>query len=395
MSLGLDQSPLTLPDNAKPTHKSAGLAFLISLIVPGAGQMYCGKVSRGLLTLGFFVVGMVLSVVGFSMEQNSGSEQIAGIGVMVALVLYVFSFLDAYYSAREINGGTEWLMDANNPRVAVTLNLLTNGFGYWYLGERNKGWIAFIVLGVVMRGLSRAMGNSPWSIFLLLIPAAMALDAYRIARRQIEERRAAPPPASSGASIAETRLPAAIPIGLACILPLGFLTLAGLGLTMPSFEPLDQSGAVTNQQSDPRSYENPKYGVRFVVPATWELDMSDNAFMIEATTLDGACQVALMGQASLPVRGLGSEVEALSQEIVEKNKNFHRVGERPLALGNIAEGREVQFVASIGEQDVIQRYLVARKKMALYVLITTMAATVQPQCEEDAARIREDVRIEK
>jgi len=196
MSLGLDQSPLTLPDNAKPAPKSAGFAFLISLVVPGAGQTYCGKSGRGVLTLLAFAGGVVLSVVGFSVETSSGSDQIAGIGVMVAFVLYVFSFLDAYYVAREINAGTDWLVDPNNPRVATTLNLLTNGFGYWYLGKRNKGWIAFLVLGILMRGLSRAMGDSPWTTLLLLIPLAMALDAYRIAHRQIEEQRAASPPAA-------------------------------------------------------------------------------------------------------------------------------------------------------------------------------------------------------
>jgi hypothetical protein len=393
VSLGLDQSPLALPDNARPTHKSAGLAFLVSLIVPGAGQMYCGKTARGVLTLVFFLGGVALSIAAFSAEQASASEEIAGIGVMVALVLYVFSFLDAYYLAREINAGTEWLVDPNNPRVAVTLNLLTNGFGYWYLGERNKGWTAFIVLGILMRALSRALGDSPWSVLLLLIPSAMALDAYRIAHRQIEERRAAPPPAPSGAPAPETRLPAAIPVALACILPLGFLALAALGLAMPSFEPIDQSRAVTNQQSDPKSYENPKYGVRFVVPTTWELDQSDKAFLVKAETLDGACQVALMGQGSLPVRSVGSEMEALSQELLQKNGNYHRTGERPIALGNITEGREVQFVAIVEEQGVIQRYLVARKNMALYVLITTMASAYQPKCEKDVEGIRQNVRI--
>jgi hypothetical protein len=42
-------------------HKSAGLAFLLSLIVPGAGQLYCGKSFRGGLTLGFSFLGLVLA----------------------------------------------------------------------------------------------------------------------------------------------------------------------------------------------------------------------------------------------------------------------------------------------------------------------------------------------
>jgi len=164
---------------------------------------------------------------------------------------------------------------------------------------------------------------------------------------------------------------------------------------MPSFEPIDQSRAVTHERSDVKHYENPKYGVHFVVPATWNLDLSDKGTLVKATRLEGACEVELMGQSSLPLRSLGYEVEALSREILDKNENFRRVGERPVALGNIKEGHEIQFVAAVEEQEVLQRYLVARKNMAVYILVTTMASTFQPGCEKDAEGIRENVRIEK
>ena len=76
-----------------------------------------------------------------------------------------------------------------------------------YLGERTKGWIAFIVLGLFRRAVSRAVGDSPWSLLLLSIPCAMALDAYRIARRQLAELREVTPVASGiGLSIRGTRL---------------------------------------------------------------------------------------------------------------------------------------------------------------------------------------------
>ena len=154
--------------------------------------MYFGKVARGGVTLAFFALSVVLAVVGFSVP-DSMNQEILGVAMLAILVLYIFSFLDAYYVAREINAGTDPLVDANNPRVAATLNLLTNGFGYWYLGERTKGWIAFVVLGLVMRGVALAIGNSSWSLLLLLIPCAMSLDAYRIARKQLAEARAETP----------------------------------------------------------------------------------------------------------------------------------------------------------------------------------------------------------
>jgi TM2 domain-containing membrane protein YozV len=67
VSLGLDQSPLALLENATPAHKSAGLAFLLSLIVPGAGQMYCGKTGRGGFTLALFVAAIGLTTLGFGL----------------------------------------------------------------------------------------------------------------------------------------------------------------------------------------------------------------------------------------------------------------------------------------------------------------------------------------
>lgn len=394
MSLGLDQSPLALTENVTPAHKSAGLAFFLSLIVPGAGQMYCGKTGRGGITLALFVAAIGLMTVGFGLGEASVSNEITGIAMVMALVLYVFSFLDAYYVAREINAGTDWLVDANNPRVAVTLNLLTNGFGYWYLGEPTKGWITFIVLGLILRGLAQALGNSPWSLLLAVVPCTTALDAYRIARKQIEEARQAAPAAATPPPAVETRLPATIPVALACVLALGLIGLAALGLVMPNFNPVDQSRSVTNQESNPKSYENPNYGVRFLAPANWEFQ-SDKQFLVKAETLGGACQVALLGQGSFPVRSLDTELDALSRDLLQNNPNFHGTGKRPAALGNLGEGREAAFVAQVGNQQVIQSYLVARKSMAAYVLITTMASTFTPKCEKDAAWIRENVHIGK
>jgi TM2 domain-containing membrane protein YozV len=394
VSLGLDQSPLALPENATPAHKSAGLAFVLSLIVPGAGQMYCGKTGRGGFTLALFVAAIGLTTLGFGLGEASVPNEITGIAMVAALVLYVFSFLDAYYVAREINAGTDSLVDANNPRVAVTLNLLTNGFGYWYLGEPTKGWMTFIVLGLTVRGLAYALGNSPWSLLLAVVPCTTALDAYRIARKQIEEGRQASPPAATTASAVETRLPAAIPVALACLLALGLIVLAALGLLMPNFNPIDQSRSVTDQQSNPKSYENRTYGVRFLAPANWELQ-SDKQFLVKTETLGGACQVALLGQGSLPFGSVDTEVEALSRDLLQKNPNFHATGKRAAALGNLGDGREAAFAAQVGNQQVMQSYLVARKSMATYVLITTLASMFAPKCEKDTEWIRENVHIGK
>lgn len=48
---------------AKPSAPSPGVAAVLSLIVPGAGQMYAGRVGGGIVWLLFVVVGYVLFVV--------------------------------------------------------------------------------------------------------------------------------------------------------------------------------------------------------------------------------------------------------------------------------------------------------------------------------------------
>jgi hypothetical protein len=393
MSLGLDQSSLSSAVEGPPRHKSAGLAFLLSLFVPGTGQMYCGKFVRGGVTLAFFALSAVLTEVGFSVPDSMG-EEILGAAMFALLVLYVFSFLDAYYVAREISAGIDALVDVNNPRVATTLNLLTNGFGYWYLGERNKGWTAFIVLGLVMRGLSRAMGNSPWSLLLLLIPCAMGLDAYRIARKQLAEVRAGTPPSVSIAlPIRETRLPAVVPVAFALVLVLTLAGLMGIGLAVPRLDRIDQSRAVLDQDSDPKRYENPTYGVRLLVPVTWEIYPSDKESLVTVRKGQG-CQAMLIAEGESPFQSLTAVRETLTRDLLQKNANFRKVADRAENLGNL-NGVETEFVANFNGHEVIQRYLIARRRLLIYGLVTTMASSLQEECEPDAKWIRENILIEE
>ncbi|MFY9559615.1 MAG: hypothetical protein WAQ52_05210 [Terriglobales bacterium] len=394
VSLGLDKPSLTSAAEVPPNHKSAGLAFLLSLLVPGAGQMYCGKVARGGVTLAFFALSVVLTVVGFSVP-DSMSQDILGVAMLAILVLYVFSFLDAYYVAREINAGTDALVDANNPRVATTLNLLTNGFGYWYLGERNKGWIAFIVLGLVMRGVSQAMGSSSWSLFLLLIPCAMALDAYRIARKQLSEASGQTlSSVSLEPSIRDTRLPAAVPVAFAVVLVLALAGVIGIGLAVPPLDRIDQSRAVIDQGANPKRYENPTYGVRMLAPTNWEIYSSDKGYLLATARKGQGCQVMLIIQGESPFHSLTAVRDTLSRELLQKNTNFRKIADRHERLGNLS-GEEAEFVVMSNGNEVLQRYLMARRGLVIYGLITTMASSLREECEPDAKWIRENIFIQK
>ncbi len=225
MSLGLrDDAPGLSPVQEKK-NKSAGLAFAVSLLVPGTGQLYVGKRTRGLVTLAFFVIGMFL-VLG----TPTGSPM-WDIGFSLAFVLYMFGFLDAYFSAAEVNAGIDEQIDVQNPRVAVALNFVTAGLGYFYLGERTKGLVLFVTFRVLGGVIQAALAKVP-VLGPLVLPVAqviMAADAYRIAKRQTKEslspeefERYEKPPDCS-------RLPALVPMGLAALMAAGFVLLAVVG----------------------------------------------------------------------------------------------------------------------------------------------------------------------
>ena len=219
MSLGLNDDVAIGALAPEPRHKSAGLAFALSLLVPGVGQLYCGKTASGGMTLGFWLLGLVLCFARVS-------QDLTGLGFALMLVLWVFSFLDAYFTAVEINQGQDDLIEGQNPRVAVTLNVLTAGFGYFYLGERTKGITLFVLAQVARLAMPRLMP----AVFLIQLLAAA--DAYRIAHRQVKESLAAQTAQPAMNATPASRLPVQVPVVLACLVVAGSLALVMIGLTL-------------------------------------------------------------------------------------------------------------------------------------------------------------------
>jgi TM2 domain-containing membrane protein YozV len=89
------------------TEKNAGTAFIMSLVVPGSGQMYSGKVGRG---LAIFLTVPILAATGTTLmntnTRGSGGETLKYVGgglVITALVIHVAQLIDAPLCAREVN----------------------------------------------------------------------------------------------------------------------------------------------------------------------------------------------------------------------------------------------------------------------------------------------------
>jgi hypothetical protein len=260
VSLGLN---LNQPIGAlvpEPRHKSAGRAFALSLLLPGLGQFYCGKNGRGAMALVFWLLGVT-----FCFARPSTA--VVGEALVVMMVLWIFSFLDAYFTALEINKGQDDLVDEQNPRVAVTLNLLTAGFGYFYLGEQVKGLFLFVAIQVARFALpTRGFWGISIGLLLVAVQLVVALDAYRIARRRVKEALGAEPLAASESPAPASRLPVQVPVVLACVLPAGFAVLVVIGLVVgsirsgkrPAVTTLNNRGTVPRSQSrsDPQRVRN-------------------------------------------------------------------------------------------------------------------------------------------
>src|SRR6516164_5329675 len=89
----------------QPVPKNPAIAFLLSLIFPGAGQFYCGKTSRGLWTLAIFfssLAGTIYLTPQLGRPEGKVFALFWGVCLRISLFLYIFAFLDAFFTAREM-----------------------------------------------------------------------------------------------------------------------------------------------------------------------------------------------------------------------------------------------------------------------------------------------------
>ena len=225
-----------------PKRKSAGLAWLLSMILPGLGHLYCGLKLRGGLVMGFSVVGMAAFWGSAAALANGDRSQewLMGLTFLNLPVLYVFGFLDAYFTAREINRGIDPTL-VDSPRVASALNFMTKGLGYFYLGERTKGLVVFVGLSLAQAAFPVMLGGGPMvstavSFVALALSTGMAIDAYRVGRRSFEAQIAG---LDLVADANPSHLPAAVPlaVGGAIAALFALMLLAGMAARLAGGQP--------------------------------------------------------------------------------------------------------------------------------------------------------------
>lgn len=375
-----------LPRTSVP--KSPGLAFLLSLFVPGLGQLYCGEKRRGLWTF-FLFVGCAALVVALAGSSAEDGTQFLGIGLRTGLVLYMFSFLDAFYTAREMRDGTHALLQYN-PRVAAVLNLVTRGFGYWYLDEKKKGVLLFFLVGAAGRIAMTSHNQSvsaPLEIFVEVALAAMAVDAYRIANRnnarwllQAESQPLPPQP--------ESVLKPAVPVALAALMALGYAGLVTIGLLMPEEESIDQTRASIAKLENGSVYSNSKYNVELRVPADWAIEKGEQDQFAKANTLGGICSVIMTRFPGLPIIATRSLPKAMLTELRKNQPGFNLVEVRPSSLGG-KPAHTIVFSVKIEETEVRQNYVYVQDGFWIVALVETIAEPSGLACEKDLQVIRD------
>lgn len=377
----------------QPVPKSPFVAFLLSLVFPGAGQIYCGKTSRGLWTLAIFLPALVITVyLTVQLGSPEGNEDTFfwGILLRITLFLYVFAFLDAFFTAREMTAGTDAFV-AESPRVAAILNLLTRGFGYFYLGKRRLGFAVFFGLMFFQAPLVKTAAGGLVIEFTL---AAMGAHAYSIARQTEKEILATVQlPAGPAPS---TGFPRSIPIGLALVLAAGYLALLVLGLLLPDYSHVDQSTARVSRDSQGVTYQNPAYEVSLRVPASWTVTHDEPTYILLAVRSDRTCSITLQPLAWSPLLGMASFKGQLSYQLSKtKDLTAEVLDEQPAVL-SLLPARDIRVSVKQGTKRLIEHHVIARKGMTLYDLSTYELAddegnVAEPPCSSDFRFIRENL----
>jgi len=401
--LGLNLGASTYVPALKPTFapqpvpRNPALAFALSLPLPGLGQFYCRKNSRGAWTLGFLLISLSVTIWLTPMLSGEHASLIAlvwGVLLRVALFLYAFAFLDAYFTAREMTAGTDSFI-AESPRVAAILNLLTRGFGYFYLGQRAAGFAVFLGLGIFQRAIlnSVTQGNEaagPLAVEVLL--AALGVHAYSIARKREKEILATLEPAPQFAAIGG--LPPIVPVGLAALLAAAYLGLCCIGMFMPDYSTINQTPARISPGTQETVYSNSAYGIEFKAPAAWSLVDQDTKFLVGARRNDNVCAADLRLVAWSPILPADSYVRAVSAQLERpESKGSRLVQNAPTTLGGVSARDIVLTIEQKGSQ-ITEHQITAQKGMTLYLTMDSLTQSTG-DCQSDFQFIQQHLALPK
>ncbi|HEY6375916.1 MAG TPA: hypothetical protein VIX90_10385 [Edaphobacter sp.] len=368
-----DYSPLPPLELTPPANgRSPALAFTLSLLFPGFGHFYIGLKRNAAWIAGIQALALVIAF--------SGSGTWFYQAMLVLPSLYCFAAADAYFGAREWNAGATSRMTGNNPRIAAVLNFLTKGWGYFYLGERTKGIVCFLIVSVVQALLS-ASANMMLTVIGLTLQIAIAVDVYRAARHRLYEIN----PELKGNAVANAN-PGGLPptVVMATVLLLAIVVVFGYGSLYALNGKFVTKGGQVDRGPDGLKYTNARENVSLTAPADWDTQPSNHALVFMAG--DG-CSVILLDQyspAELTGFSHASQMEILKQHpdgavsFPAKRLNGRDTSSFAMKFNNKKSG------------ELTQTFLQARHGVKIFSLIETSRI---PACQPEFDVIEKSIRF--
>jgi signal peptidase I len=102
------------------------LAILMSLIMPGLGQVYCGRLKRGLVFNFLNILPLPIIIGLFSLSDSPALMQIVIVLILAGGIVQLTAIIDSSFLAKHSGAGYQ-LKDYNTPIVYVLLVLIVTG----------------------------------------------------------------------------------------------------------------------------------------------------------------------------------------------------------------------------------------------------------------------------
>ena len=157
-------------------EKDPWLAVFLSWgILPGLGQIYSGKIRRGIVIGSFTLIYFAILIwLGVRHRVDFLDNQFIGGGIVLSgPVCMILSYVDAHRCARKANENKPkeaTYKKTKNPWIAVILSDIVPGLGHVYVGR----WLCAIIFFLILVNAKSAWPN----FFYLILSACVNYHAY-------------------------------------------------------------------------------------------------------------------------------------------------------------------------------------------------------------------------
>jgi hypothetical protein len=289
-------------------------------------------------------------------------------------------------------------VEASNPRVAAILNLVTKGFGYFYLGWRATAVVVFFLLNIAQR-YALAHGGLRGTVYSTLSEVTLAFlsfHGYWLAKRRLKPRVEAVP-WSNPFPKAHLELSAILPIAVGALLAANYVAWVGIAIAMPSYKHIDISRESILQTKNGPTFSNPAYRVSFSAPPGWKIDgpaaKSKNT-LAEArfSTDSGKCIAEFVIVPHNPLLSVHYQGELLRRKLLADSPKYSFQFERDATLSGFP-AEQLDFLVKGKSAFVEQHYFLAARGLTIYSFVETERADDVSICDPGLDSIRHSIQI--